>query len=332
MSILAKITRVSAVVAVILVYCTVLWMGLTEESRRSLTIVKSSATNNDFVIVNVRVTSIDTAQKLLHERIRLIPMGRFAIDKTTPASDLKLLINSASGKQAVVFPKGERIIPFEFSSLLTGNQNRYPFDRYTTDIELVVTAPAEKEAEPVPEDNLDENTDALATTLIVGASDLDHSETIPIKENFIASIPGVKFEGVVTQNDTYKLMHTTIAMRRANNVITLSIFVMILMFVLAISVVAMVLHVNASPGEMNLLPLSLCVTLIFGLPALRNIQPGVPPVGGFNDYLSFLWAEMMVSISAIALAWTWILRSHKKKISKLPPARDLDSRDITVKR
>src|ERR1700737_9772 len=107
MSILAKITRVSAVVAVILVYCTVLWMGLTEESRRSLTIVKSSATNNDFVIVNVRVTLIDTAQKLLHERIRLTPMGRFAIDKTPPASDLKLLINSASGKQAVVFPKGE---------------------------------------------------------------------------------------------------------------------------------------------------------------------------------------------------------------------------------
>jgi hypothetical protein len=86
---------------------------------------------------------------------------------------------------------------------------------------------------------------------------------------------------------------------------------MIITFILAISVVAMVLHVSASRGEMNLLPLSLCVTLIFGLPALRNIQPGVPPVGGFNDYVSFIWAEMMVSISAIALAWTWILRSKK---------------------
>jgi len=315
MSILDKITRLFAVVAVILVYCTVLWMGLTEESRRSLTIVKSSATSNDFVIINVRVTSIDTTQRLLHERIRLIPMGRFAIDKTTPASDLKLLINSASGKQAVVFPKGERIVPIEFNSLLSGNQNRYPFDRYTTDIELVVTAPAQKEAEPVPQENLDENADPSATTLIVGASDLNHSETIPIKENFIASIPGVKFEGAVTQNDTYKLMHTTIAMRRANNVIIVSVFVMILMFILAISVVAMVLHVNASAGEMNLLPLSLCVTLIFGLPALRNIQPGVPPVGGFNDYLSFIWAEMMVSISAIALAWTWIVRSQKRQKS-----------------
>jgi hypothetical protein len=311
MSILAKLTRLFAVVAVILVYGTVLWMGLTEESRRALTIAKSSATNDDFVIINVRVTSIDTTQKLLYGRIRLVPMGRFAIDKTTPASDLKLFINSVSGKQSVVFPKGERIVPIEFTSLLSGSQNRYPFDRYTTDIELVVTAPAEKKAEPLPQDTLNENTDPLATTLIVGASDLNHNETLPLKENFVASIPGIKFEGTVTQNDTYKLMRTAVELRRANNVILVSVLVMVIMFVLAISIVGMVFHVTASPGEINLIPLSLCVALIFGLPALRNIQPGVPPVGGFSDYLSFIWAEMMVSISAIALAWIWIVRSKK---------------------
>lgn len=311
MGVFGKIFRISAVVAVILVYCTVLWIGLTEENRRSLNIALSSATGKDFVIANVRVTSIDTAQRLLYGRVRLIPMGRFAIDKTTPASDLKLLINSVSGKQEVVFPKGERIVPIEFTGLLSGSQNRYPFDRYTADIELVVTAPAQKKAQPVPEENLDENVDPLASTLIVGASDLDRSETIPINENFVASLPGFKFDGTVTQNETYKLMQTGIAIRRANNIISVSVFVMIVMFLLAISVVAMVLHVSTSPGEMNLLPLSLCVSLLFGLPALRNIQPGVPPVGGFSDYMSFIWAEMMVSISAIALAWTWIVRSKK---------------------
>jgi hypothetical protein len=311
MGILGRIFRVSAVLAVILVYCTVLWMGLTEESRRALTIVQSSATDNDFVIANVRVTSIDTAQGLLHGRIRLIPMGRFAIDKTSPAANLTLLINSVSGKQSVVFPKNERIVAIDFSCVLSGNQNRYPFDHYSTDIELVVTAPAKKKAQPLPEDTLDQNADPLATTLIVGANDLDNSEPIPIKENFVASIPGIKFDGTVTENSTYKLMQTAVAMRRANNVITISLMVMGLMFVLAVSIVRMVLTVTASPGAMNLLPLSLSITLIFGLPALRSIQPGVPPVGGFSDYMSFIWAEMMVSISAIALAWTWIIRSKK---------------------
>jgi hypothetical protein len=179
----------------------------------------------------------------------------------------------------------------------------------------VVTAPAQKKAPPVPEENLGENIDPLASTLIVGASDLDRSETIPINENFVASLPGFKFNATVTQNETYKLMQTAVVMRRANNIICVSVFVMIVMFLLAISVVAMVLHVSTSPGEMNLLPLTLCVSLLFGLPALRSIQPGVPPVGGFSDYMSFIWAEMMVSISAIALAWTWIVRSKKDEKS-----------------
>jgi hypothetical protein len=313
MRIWGRIIRVSAAIAVMLIYFSVLWLGLTEEKRRSLTIVASPTTSTDFVIINIRVTSIETTQGLLHGRIRLIPKGRFAVDRTTPATDLKLLVNSVSGKQVVVFPKGERIVPIEFSTLLSGTQNTYPFDRYTTDIELVVTAPANKKPEPVPEDTLQDNADPLATTLIVGASDLDRSETIPIKENFVASIAGIKFDGTVTQNDTYKLMQTSIEMRRANNVISVSIMVMAIMFVLAISVVGMVLHVNASPGEMNLLPLSLCVALIFGLPALRQIQPGVPAVGILSDSMSFIWAEMMVSISAIALAWTWILRSREKE-------------------
>src|SRR5260370_8721772 len=113
-------------------------------------------------------------------------------------------------------------------------------------------------------------------------------------------------------------MQNTIAMRRANNVITVSIIVMAIMFVLAISIVGMVLHVNASPGEMNLLPLSLCVTLIFGLPALRSIQPGVPGVGILSDSMSFIWAEMMVSISAIALSWPWLIRSRNTENTNRP--------------
>jgi Domain of unknown function (DUF4436) len=70
---------------------------------------------------------------------------------------------------------------------------------------------------------------------------------------------------------------------------------------------------TASRNEINLIPLSLCVALIFGLPALRNIQPGVPGVGVLSDYISFIWAEFIVSTSAIALAWTWIIRSRRKE-------------------
>jgi hypothetical protein len=313
MSFLGKITRVLVVFAVLLVYVAVLRLGLTEEDRRSLIVSNSPNTGKDFVTISVKVTSIDTTQGLLNERIRLIPSGRFAIDKITPATDLKLLINSASGKQTVVFPKGERIFPVEFSSLLSGNQNRYPFDNYTTNIDLLVTAPVQRAIVPVANEPLEDSSDPIANSLVIGTSDLEHSETLSIREDFTASLPGIKFFGTVAQDQANKLMHTTIAMRRANNVVSVSVIVMTIMFGLAISIMGMVLQMTASRNEINLIPLSLCVALIFGLPALRNIQPGVPGVGVLSDYISFIWAEFIVSISAIALAWTWIIRSRRKE-------------------
>jgi hypothetical protein len=310
MGILRKITQVFFITGIVAIYFSVLWMGLTEESRRSLTITKSSASSDDFVTINVRVTSVNTAQGLIYERVRLIPMGRFALDKATPATDLKLLVNSVSGKQVAIFPKGERIVPIEVTSLLSGNQNRYPFDRYSTEIDLLVTTPVKKKVEPLPDQKFDDPTNPLATTLVVGANDLDRSEPVPISENLIATFSGIKFDGTIAEDDTYKLMHTTVEMRRSNNVISVSLLVMTVMFVLAVCIMCMVLHVIASPGDTNLVPLSLCVALIFGLPALRNVQPNVPGMGVLSDYISFMWAEFMVSISAITLACIWIIRSR----------------------
>jgi hypothetical protein len=322
MSFLHKMTRIFFVIGLIAIYLTVLWLGLTEESRRSLTLAKSSATNDDYVTINIRVTSVNISQGLIYERIRLIPMGRFALDKATPATDLRLLVNSVSGKQVAIFPKGERIVPIEVTSLLSGNQNHYPFDHYLTDIDLLVTTPVKKKVEHLPEQKFDNPDDPLTTTLVVGTNDLDSSETVPISETFTAIFSGIKFDGTVTVDDTYKLMQTTVEMRRANNVICVSLIVMTVMFVLAVSIMGMVLRVTASPGEVDLLPLSLCIALIFGLPALRNVQPNVPGMGVLSDYISFIWAEFLVSISAIALAWVWIVRSRKSRESQISPTFD----------
>jgi hypothetical protein len=204
------------------------------------------------------------------------------------------------------------MFPIDFTSLLSGDENRYPFDKYSAEIDLLITAPGRAKAKLVAPESLEDNTNPLATDLVVGASDLDKSEPVAIREDFTASLPGVKFKGVITQDDTNKLMHTSIEMRRANNVISVSILVMMIMLGVAISIMAMVLQTAASPGEISLIPLSLCVTLIFGLPALRSVQPRVPGVGVLGDYISFIWAEFIVSISAIALSWIWIIRSKQR--------------------
>jgi hypothetical protein len=70
----------------------------------------------------------------------------------------------------------------------------------------------------------------------------------------------------------------------------------------------MAVRVTARDRKLDLLPLSLSITLIFGLPALRNAQPGVPPLGALSDYVSFIWAENVVAVSAIVIMWTWLTR------------------------
>jgi Domain of unknown function (DUF4436) len=149
-------------------------------------------------------------------------------------------------------------------------------------------------------------------SLLIGQSDLTNSESVPIAESVHAAVLGFKFNGLVTRDGDHKLVHTNFSVRRANQVIVTSITVMATMLGLAISMLGMVWRVTGSAGEINLLPLSFCIALIFGLPALRGIQPGVPGVGVVGDYISFIWAETLVGVAAIALAWIWVLRSRRR--------------------
>ena len=90
-----------------------------------------------------------------------------------------------------------------------------------------------------------------------------------------------------------KVTGIDLKIRRADSVIAVSFIVMMLMGGLALSLPAMVLRVMASGRKADLVPLSFSLSLIFGLPALRNMQPGVPVVGAFGDYVSFIWAEII---------------------------------------
>jgi ABC-type amino acid transport substrate-binding protein len=94
-------------------------------------------------------------------------------------------------------------------------------------------------------------------------------------------------------------------------VIAVLLIVMLMTTALSMSLLAMAIRAKAAEKTV-LLPLSVSITLIFGLPALRNIQPGVPPVGALVDYVTFICAELIVAASAVMIVWTWLLRTRPK--------------------
>lgn len=302
--------KVAFVALLVVFYCATLIYNLDEGQRRSLQLKDASMTGNQ-VGVSFQVISINPVSSEMTARLSFLLYGDIARDPVTPAADLKFFVNGILGAQEIDFPRGKRINPFVVVFAVDGNANRYPFDRYSTSIRMgaakTVVASRTREAENQSTSNpapVAEPADNLVT-----ASPLE-GEPLPISSSIIASIPGFKFHGVGVDSHDREIKGFDIGIRRANNVIVISVILMTLMSSLALSVLLMCLGALATPDRLELLPLSLCVTLLFGLPALRNSQPDVPPMGVFGDYVSFIWAELIVAVSAVMMIWNWIIRRH----------------------
>ena len=311
------------VLSILALYCAVLSRNLDEGKRRSLQL-RDDTDAADHIAMSVLVTGVNPATQELTVQIALRPQGALAEDEVTPAVDLRLLTNNVRSQQEFDFPKGKRMNRIEAVFPLNGELNRYPLDHYSTTLWLLMTTPAPKVRAHTPKTPNDSaipespgvpDTTQVETSqgdqLAVGAIELQQSTMVPLTISLSASTPGIKFSGNVSRQSSLKVTGIELQLRRADNVIAVSILLMMLMIGLAMSLLAMVFKDMTSGAKVDLVPLSVCISLIFGLPALRNVQPGVPPVGAFGDYLSFIWAEIIVGTSAIILIWTWLLRSAK---------------------
>ena len=305
------------VLSILVFYCVILFRNLDEGKRRSLQL-RDDTDSTDHVVMSVLVTGVNPATQELTAQIGLRPQGALAQDEVTPAVDLKLLTNNVRSQQEFDFPKGKRMNRIEAVFPLNGELNRYPLDHYRTTLWLLMTTPAPKtrpQAAQIPKRlDVPESSEAAASEgdhLAVGATALQQSAAVPLTIALSASTPGIKFSGNVSRESSLKVTGIELQIRRADNVIAVSILLMVLMIGLAMSLLGMVFKAMTVGSKIDLVPLSISISLIFGLPALRNVQPGVPPVGAFGDYLSFIWAEIIVGTSAIILIWTWLLRSDK---------------------
>jgi hypothetical protein len=293
--------------AILLVYIVSLVMGSTEVRRRSLQL-SSESTASDRVSLIVLVTRVDQMTQELTAQLSFRLTGKIASDEVTPAVDLKFFVNNVRGEQEFDFKKGRRINPVEVVFPLNGNLNRYPFDTYRTTLSLLVTRPEVHGKARTPEEPSDTAPVAGEPSEVpFGALALEKASPVPLSIALIADIPGTKFMGSIDRREDSQLTAINLKLRRADNLIMVSILISATMTSLAVTLLFIVLRlIGASKEQFSIMPLSMCFALIFGLPALRNAQPGVPPIGAFCDYISFIWAELIVAVSGLLLAWKWL--------------------------
>lgn len=310
----ARGKKAIVVFAILIVYIVSMVMGGTEANRRSLQLSNESA-DPDHVSLSVVVTNVNQAAQKLTAQLSFRLAGKIASDEVTPAVDLKFFVNNVQGEQEFDFHKGRRINPIEVVFPLNGNLNAYPFDRYHTTLSLLMTRPVERAAR-TPEELPDgEHAGGQSGEALFGALALEKTSPVHLSVALFAAIPGTKFTGNIDSKEDSDLTSIRLNLRRANNLMMVSILICATMISLAIALLLIVLRLLGAPqGQATFTPLTMSFALIFGLPALRNAQPGVPPIGAFCDYISFIWAELIVAVSGLLFAWRW-LRATKYKAS-----------------
>lgn len=317
--------RRAVLVAIFLsaLYLISIWFSVSEAERRSVRL-EIPPEGGDYLSMDVDVVQVDMTRGEMTTRISFHLAGKLARDEVTPATDLQLVLNTVHGQQQFDFAKGKRINPIEAVFPLQGQVNFYPFDHHTGVLWLVVTIPEDSKGRSTPNiapkrpaprglqklepENAQEEL-AESPGLPVGASTLMEQVQADTSTNFTASIPGLTFRGsnlVQSAQGMKGLTGIQVQLRRSRNVIFISLTSMLMMAALAVGLVTMVLKIVSGTRRATF-HIPMAVSLIFGLPALRNIQPGIPPIGTFGDSVAFTWAEVAAAGSAVALVVHWLL-------------------------
>jgi len=235
--------------------------------------------------IAVTLLGVDPNKAELTLRFAPNPKGTYAKDERL-TKELKLFTGIESGKSEVTLEKNR--IPDNVTgtiSLVNGRVSDYPFDSHSTDLYLFFSNPK------------------------------DEKEEIPMEVHFYGAISGYNIDVDLIPKNEFESTDSYIGLRVnvSRSVITKSfaVFLMFAMWLIGLIVFTMTMVVVLQPRPIEFGMFTLIAGMLFALPAVRNLQPSVPPLGGLSDFVSFFWAESLVAISLPILFFTWLIRYKK---------------------
>lgn len=299
-----------------------------EGEKRSAVVSDLGDKDPNHIEVDVKLVTIDPNKGDVIARLEFVPKGSFTTDEgLTLAHDLKLFVNSATGKQELDFQNGKRMNPTEVViNMYDGLVTDYPFDRHSAFLELYFlsgkkeagketdkaaeAAPA-KPAEAAPTPTQEAPPEGAENKPAAEKTADDAEDEIPIGVEFFGSIPGFKIDASKAKESTEDYVGIDMTISRASTTKFFSIFVMTMMWGLTIGVMFLTLSVVLRGRKVELAMFSFTAALLFAFAAVRNAQPGTPPIGTYSDFISFFWAEVIIALCLIILVFTWLLRPAK---------------------
>jgi hypothetical protein len=244
--------------------------------------------------VSGRIVTADVIKGDVVVRLEFSPKGSFlSPDGATLARDLDLYIASATGKNVHEFKKGKRMNPVEaVVEIYDGEPMDYPFDAHTAELTFFFEPAAAKGGET------------------------GGTESIPVAVELRGSVAGLRIDTEYAKESAPDHPIIEVSVQRATTAIFFSVFIMAAMWALTFGVIFLVYRVFAGHRKIEISMFSFLGALLFAFPALRNSQPGTPPIGTMSDFIAFFWAEVIIALSLLSVVICWLVRGPGNEAKK----------------
>ena len=247
-----------------------------------LSVVKDSPANR--LEINASIVAADPIRGIIKVELGFAPFGDLiAGDKRKLTRDILLHTNGV-GKGDILLKKGHQVHPVEITlSLLDGDYGLYPIDKYTALLQI------EAAVEPAG------------------------STPLPLIVNFESHNHQMHADAVLDPDSSVNDVMLDLTLVRPITVIGFAWFMnaVILSMGLAAALVTYNVAYRGKKFESGLM--IWMGALLFVLPSIRGMLPGVPPLGSFTDFLVFFWVEAATSLCLFIMVITWYRRAPLDK-------------------
>ena len=239
-----------------------------EAKLRSAPWVAGNANLEDGVVIDARVLKVDTSLNEITFRLNYEPIGPYADRTGLLARPVTVDVSATSGTVSKRFDAGQEMRSQDVTeSLYDGFQSDYPFDRYKAGLSVLLRN--------------------------------DSDQAVPTALNVLAEVHGFSFSLRTSTRESDGGYLVGLQVRRSGATRLFAIFVMVMMWLLAITAVGLMVRTILLGRAIEFPMFTFLAAMLFAFPALRNAMPGAPPLGARSDYLSFFWCEILLAFSLL---------------------------------
>jgi hypothetical protein len=267
------------VLAFALVYAATIRFYFADVTARDATYTPGTGAAASAVDVTATVLAVDTARNTATIRLAFAPRGTYAAGPGVLAKSLKLSTNSIAGSRDRSLSAGRATIPEEITIDLDGDVSDYPIDHYTGRLDLDLTE-ATADAQPGP--------------------------AVPLRLNFRDALRGLDAHPSIDPASKDGDVSLAVTITRSRTTLVFAAFIMFASALVTAMVLTVVSLMILQRRKFEFGVLGWIAGLLFALPAVRNVMPGIPSVGALSDYIVLFWALGFLVAAMVWVAVAWI--------------------------